>query len=76
MAWSAAFEKVAGVVQQVLGRLWGTQTRANAQAEEEIDEQEHAFDKALQRGDLAAANAAIDQLRRLRDKAAARSKPD
>ena len=71
MGWITLATAGLELVRQVLTRRWGTETRAQATQEETIDEAEAAFRDALRMGNLPAANAAIDRLWELRNKAAA-----
>ena len=66
-----AVSGVSALASQLFRYIKGDKTRDQIKQEETIDEAEQAFREALRLGNLPAANAAIDRLWELRNKAAA-----
>lgn len=72
MAWSEAITAIGSIVKKTLDRLWGTQTREEASLERRIEQAAAEEQAALDRGDVAAANAARHERLRLRAESQAR----
>lgn len=73
MAWS----DIPTIVKSILYRFWGDQTSEQAKIQRATDEAKAELFASMREGNVAGANAALDRLWELRDKAAAtRSKRD
>lgn len=72
MAWS----DIPTIVKSILYRFWGDQTSEQAKIQRASEQAKIDLYAALHAGDLSRADAAVERLRSLRDKAAAIAKRD
>jgi protein-arginine kinase activator protein McsA len=72
MGWADAIASLAEVVNRVLVRFWGSETREEAKIEREVERLHAELAKALETGDAQRASELREQLLWLRDRVAAR----